>query len=69
MEIDKKIQEKWNSLWTRGDSVAIANDSKIHYQTIRRAFKENKCSFKVFNAIAKYYKKKEKNLKSILSTN
>lgn len=58
MEITQDIKKRWERLSSHGDVTAIAKRSGLSQRSISNALKEEKCSDKVFIAIAEFYKEK-----------
>lgn len=59
MTIPKKILEKWDSLYYKGDADKIAKESGCHVNTVYNALREGKCSPDTFQAIANFYAERE----------
>ena len=66
MTIPADSLNKWKALRTKEDSQTIANSIKVSDETINRAFRDGKCSERVFEAMAKHYKAKSNRLKKLL---
>lgn len=69
MKIPEELFKKWEVLRSHGDGKKIAelNKSKgIIQMDVSRAFSNQECSEEVFNAMASYYAKREKKVKSFL---
>lgn len=62
MEVPKGILKKWIGLKSPGDAAQIVSTmtdgNRVSDETIRRVFKEGKCSDEVFKAMADFYEKK-----------
>ncbi len=64
MKVDKKVMDSWKVQKEHGDIDLIADQSKIHRNTISAAFKYSDMTQETFDAIKKYFEtKKDKTLK------
>lgn len=67
MKIPEKLIEKWKLLRSSGDNLKISQANKgVISMDVSRAFKSGECSEEVFEAIASFYKAREKKLKTYL---
>lgn len=60
MEITKDIKKRWFHLASHGDVTKIAKQSGLSHRTISNALRDDRCTDKVFIAIAKFYQNKQK---------
>lgn len=58
MQVPADLFSKWVILRSEDDTRKIADVAKVNPATIRNAFNWQKCSTKVFEAMAAYYKAK-----------
>jgi hypothetical protein len=59
MEITQDIKNKWSHLQSHGDVTRIAKQSGLSHRTISNALRDDRCTDKVFIAIAKFYQEKQ----------
>lgn len=58
MTVPTELQDKWKGLYSVGDFEAIAKASGLSPETIRNGFNKGECTYKVFQAIASFYKER-----------
>lgn len=67
MKIPEELQKKWQGLRSHGDGRKISEANEgISEFAVSRALVNGECQDHVFEAIAKYYKEKEENIKDYL---
>lgn len=66
MNVPNEILAKWEILRSSGDPAAIAEIAGVHPETIRKVFRTGEASISVFNVIAKYYKKRDKEINAYI---
>jgi len=67
MQIPIDILKKWKELRSPEDSGTISDSIGVSSETINRAFRDAKCSDRVFDAMAKHYTSKTKKLKKLVA--
>lgn len=62
MKIPEELMKRWQDLRTYGDNKKIAESTgdKINEMAVSRAFTSGECPDDTFQAIADFYKEKEK---------
>lgn len=67
MKIPEELQKKWDELRTHGDNKKIVEENTgINEMDVSRAITNGECRDEVFDAIAKFYKSKERKIKQYL---
>lgn len=69
MKVPDKIFSQWTELRSQGDGRRIAEEKGITEMDVSRAFANKECSDRVFEAIADFYKEKNKLVKEYMPTN